>query len=269
MTTQKVTRSQAAKLKTPHYQPAPQDFKICFSNIRGFRSNFKEVSCHLKGESPDIFALSETRLDSSVPSSEFTPDGYILHRLDRAPSHGLALFAKKSLPLRRLTQAEDTRHEYLAFIAPLPRITLLMFFLYRSPSTDCEMINVISDKLDYLLQQYPSAEVAVFGDFNVHHVDWLIHSRTTDVSGQAVYDFALSHNLSQMVSSPTRVPDRVGDSGYLLDLFLTTNPDHFSHTVSSPLGTSDHCVVTVTSKRVSSTPSVPFHRTVYRFSKAD
>ena len=259
-------RCQAAKLKTPHRH---SNVQICFSNIRGLRSNFDEVSHFLQGKSPDIFAVSETRLDSSVPSSEFTPDGYTLHRVDKAPSHGLALFAKTSLPLRRLTEFEDSRHEYLTFIAPFRGITFILFFLYRSPSTDCEVINVISDKLDCLLQRYPSAEVAVFGDFNVHHVDWLVHSRTTDVSGQAAYDFALSHNLSQIVSSPTRVPDRVGDSGYLLDLFLTTNPDYFSHKVSPPLGTSDHCVVTVTGKHISSTPSVPFHRTVYRFSKAD
>ena len=109
----------------------------------------------------------------------------------------------------------------------------------------------------------------MFGDFNVHNTDWLVHSRTIDVSGQVAHAFSLSHNLTQIVSSPTRVPDRVGDTGYLLDLFLTTNPDYFSHTVSPPLGTSDHCVVTVTGNHISSTPSVPFHRTVYRFSKAD
>ena len=185
--------------------------------------------------------------------------------MDEAPSHGLALFAKASLPLRRLKESEDPRHEYLAFLAPLPSTTLILFFLYRSPSTDCEILNCISDKLDSLLQRYPAAEVAVFGDFNVHNIDWLVHSRTTDVSGQVAHAFSLSHNLTQIVSSPTRVPDRVGDSGYLLDLFLTTNPDYFSHTVSPPLGTSDHCVVTVTGNRISSTPSVPFHRTVYRF----
>ena len=181
--------------------------KLCFSNIRGLRSNFDEVSHFLHVRSPDLLALSETKLDSSVSSSEFTPDGYTFHRMDKAPSHGLALFAKTSLPLRRLRESEDPRHEYLAFLAPLPSTTLILFFLYRSPSTDCEILSVISDKLDSLLQRYPTAEVAVFGDFNVHNIDWLVHSRTTDVSGQVAYAFSLSHNLSQIVSSPTRVPD--------------------------------------------------------------
>ena len=126
-------------------------FQISFSNIRGLRANFDEVSYFLQERSPDLLALSETRLDSSVSSSEFTPDGYTLHRMDKAPSHGLALLAKSSLPLRRLRESEDPRHEYLAFLAPLPNITFILFFLYRSPSTDCEILNCISDKLNNLL----------------------------------------------------------------------------------------------------------------------
>ena len=72
--------------------------QICFSNIRGLRSNFDEVSHFLQVRSPHLLAVLETKLDSSVSSSEFTPDGYTLHRMDKAPSHGLALFAKTSLP---------------------------------------------------------------------------------------------------------------------------------------------------------------------------
>ena len=254
-------RSQAVKLKTP--------LRISFSNVRGLRSNYDDINIFLQGKSPDLLALSETRLDPSVSSSDVTPDGYIFHRMDKAPCHGLGVYAKTSLPLRRLRSSEDPRHEYLAFIAPLQKTTLLLFFLYRSPSTNADIFNVLSDKIDSLLQEYPSAEVAVFGDFNVHNVDWLVHSRTTDLSGQAAQDFAVSHNLSQIVTCPTRVPDRAGDTGYLLDLFLTSNPTCFSHKVTSPLGTSDHCVITVSGKQVCSTPSAPFHRTVYQFSKAD
>lgn len=261
MTKRRAKRFQAVKPKTP--------LKICFSNVRGLRSNYDQVSLFLQGKSPDLLALSETKLDPSVSSSDVTPVGYTLHRLDRAPCHGLVVYAKTSLPLRRLCAAEDSRHDYLAFIAPLQRTTQLLFFLYRSPSTNAEIFTALSDKIDTLLQEYPSAEVAVFGDFNVHNVDWLVHSRTTDLSGQAAEDFAASHNLSQIVSCPTRVPDRDGDTGYLLDLFLTSNPDSFSHKVTSPLGTSDHCVVSVTCKHAFSTPSAPFHRTVYQFTKAD
>ena len=118
-----------------------------------------------------------------------------------------------------------------------------MFFVHRSPSSDSEVFDVPSTKIDSLLQKYPAAEVTVFGDLNVHNQEWLIHSRSTDTSGLAAQAFALCHNLTQIVTSPTRVPDRDGDTGYLLDLFLTIMPDNVSHKVSSSLGSSDHCGV--------------------------
>ena len=105
--------------------------EICFSNIRGLRTNYDEVSHFLQVRSPDLLALSESKLDSSVSSSEFTPDGYTFHRMDKAPCHGLVLFAKTSLPLRRLRESEDSRHEYLAFLAPLPITTLILIFFVQ------------------------------------------------------------------------------------------------------------------------------------------
>ena len=87
-----------------------------------------------------------------------------------------------------------------------------MFFVYRSPSSDSEVFEVLSSKIDSLLQKYPAAEVAVFGDFNVHNQEWLIHARSTDTSDLAAQAFALCHNLTQIVTSqPT-------NTGLLVDI---------------------------------------------------
>ena len=160
--------------------PKRTNLTLSFSNIRGLRSNFTELTQFLSTESPDLLAVSETRLASDIQSSEVTVDGYVLHRLDKAPCHGLALFAKPSLPLVRLSEYEDCRFEFLPFVAHLEKSILLLFFLYRSPSATSEVFEVISDKIDSLLAKYPSAQVAVFGDFNVHNTEWLTFSRTTD-----------------------------------------------------------------------------------------
>ena len=205
-------RCQAAK------QKRKPRLSFSFSNVRGLRSNYADICHFLQTRSPDLLALSETRLDASIPSGEFTPDGYTMHRLDNAPCHGLALYAKPHLPLFRLGDFEDHQFEFLVFLAPLESRTLVLFFLYRSPSSNCELLDVISDKIDRLLSKYPSAEVAVFGDFNVHNTEWLVHSRTTDVNGQAAHAFAVSHNLTQIVDCPTRVPDRA----FELAIFLIT-----------------------------------------------
>ena len=120
------------------------------------------------------------------------------------------------------------------------------------------------------------AQFVVFGDFNVHNKEWLTQiSLDWPILAEQIHTArkpttAISHNLSQIVTSPARVPDRDGDTGYrYLHLFLTSAPEFFSHKATSPLGSSDNCVVTVKCEQLFLAPSVPFHRTVYRYAKAD
>ena len=80
----------------------------------------------------------------------------------------------------------------------------------------------ISSNIDEILSINPSANVFVFGDFNVHHKDWLTYSGGTDRPGELCYNFSISNDLTQMVNFPTRIPDCDSHSPALLDLFLLT-----------------------------------------------
>ncbi|CAK1602927.1 unnamed protein product [Parnassius mnemosyne] len=85
---------------------------------------------------------------------------------------------------------------------------------------------------DSLLQQVPSAEIVILGDFNAHHAEWL-GSRLTDHAGRSVYDFALAYGLTQLVTSPTRIPDVEDHTPSLLDLLLTSHPDGYQVSVDA------------------------------------
>ena len=99
----------------------------------------------------------------------------------------------------------------------------VFFFLYRSPSSAlCTVFDSISSNIDEVLSINPSANVFVFGDFNVHHKDWLIYSGGTDRPGELCYNFSISNDLTQMVNFPTRIPDCDSHSPALLDFFLLT-----------------------------------------------
>ncbi|MPC34213.1 hypothetical protein E2C01_027595 [Portunus trituberculatus] len=54
-----------------------------------------------------------------------------------------------------------------------------------------------------------------------------------------------SHSKEQLVQHPTRIPDRFGDTPNILDLFLNSNPSAYVVTLSSPLGSSDHNLISV------------------------
>ena len=51
--------------------------KLSFTNIRGLHSNFVDCQTFLESNSPDILALSETNLDDSIDSVNFSVTGYL------------------------------------------------------------------------------------------------------------------------------------------------------------------------------------------------
>ena len=64
----------------------------------------------------------------------------------------------------------------------------------------------ISYNIDEVLSINPSANVFVFGDFHVHHKDWLTYSGRTDRPDELLF--------------LTWIPDYNSHSPTLLDLFL-------------------------------------------------
>ena len=73
-----------------------------------------------------------------------------------------------------------------------------------------------------------------------------------------------------MVNFPTRIPDYDSHSPALLDLFLSSDANICCTMVFSPLGNSDHVVVSVSIDfPTNSQQDVPFHRIAYDYSRAD
>ena len=106
----------------------------------------------------------------------------------------------------------------------------------------------------------PSANVFVFGDFNVNHKDWLTYSGGTERPGQ----------LTQMVNFPTRISDCDSHSPALLDFFLSSDASICSTMAFPPLGNSDHVVVSVSIDFPSNSKrDAPFHHIAYDYSRAD
>ena len=90
-----------------------------------------------------------------------------------------------------------------------------------------------------------SANVFVFGDFNVHHKDWLTYFGGTDRSDELCYNFSISNDLTQIVNFPTWIPDCDSHSPAFLDLFLFSDTSILSTMAFPLLENSDHAVVSV------------------------
>ena len=124
--------------------------------------------------------------------------------------------------------------------------------------------------MDEVLLISPSANIFVFGDFNVYHKDWITYSGGTDRSGELCYNFSISNDLTQMVNFPTRIPDCDSHSPALLDLFISSDASICSTMAFPPLGNSDHVVVSVSIDfPLTSQQDAPFHCIAYDYSHAD
>ena len=225
--------------------------KLSFTNIQGLRSN----------------------LDDSIDSGNFSVRGYLPLILKDSSTHmhGLAVYVKEGLPFTRDLSLENSADSYLCFQLALLNSVSYFFFLYRSPSSLlCTVFDSISSNIDADLSINPSANVFVFGDFNVHHKDWLTHSGGTDKPGELCYNFSISDNLTQIVNFPTRIPDCDAHSPALLDLFISSDASICSTMAFPPLGNSDYVVVSVSIDfPINPKQDTLFHRMAYDYSRAN
>ena len=145
------------------------------------------------------------------------------------------------------------------------------FFLYPALSSSlCTVFDSISSNINEVLSINPSANIFVFGDFNVYHKDWLTYSSGTDRPGELCYNFSISNDFTPMVNFPTRIPDCDSNSPALFDLFISSDASICSTTVFPPLGNSDHVLVSVSIHFPSSSQrDDPFHRIASDYSCAD
>ena len=83
-----------------------------------------------------------------------------------------------------------------------------MFFYRPSPSSpNCAIFNAVTDSIDVALYRHSTPDIMVFRDFNVHHKEWFVHSCCTDAPAVSAFNFAVSHDLTRIISALTQIPD--------------------------------------------------------------
>ena len=88
--------------------------------------------------------------------------------------HGLTVYVKEGLLFPWDLSLDNSADSYLCFRLALLHSVSYFFFFYQSPSSAlCMVFDSISSNIDEVLSINPSANVFVFGDFKVHHKDWL------------------------------------------------------------------------------------------------
>ena len=160
--------------------------------------------------------------------------------------HGLAVYVKEGLPFARDLSLENSADSYFCFQLALLYSVSYWFLFYRWPSLSWYTVfDSFSSNIDEVFSINLSANMFVFGDFNIHHKDWLTCSGGTDRSGELCYNFSISNNLTEMANFPIWFPACGTHSPALLDLFLFSDASICSAMAFPPLENSDRVVVSV------------------------
>ena len=99
-------------------------------------------------------------MDDSIDSGNFSARGYLplIQKDSVALTDGLTVYVKARLPFLRDLTLENSADSYLRFQQAF------------SPSSSlCKVFNTISTNIDKIPSINSSANVFVFGDFNVYH----------------------------------------------------------------------------------------------------
>ena len=225
---------------------SPGLFFLNFCNIRGLSSNFQSVEHHLLSTKPHLLFLTETQVSEQTDSSPYSVSSYFLYPQFRSKA-GCCVYVRNDITCSRAHALESSEFSTIWLKLSSNSITKFICAVYLSPNSSdyVKFFDYLTSKVEHILSHFPFAEISILGDFNVHHQLWL-SSSFTDQPGEQAFNFAILHDLEQLVQHPTRIPDRPGDTPNILDLFLTSNPSSYSVKLFSPLGSSDHNLISLT-----------------------
>ena len=217
-----------------------------------------------------MLVLTETQLHASTSPSPFNVSNYTFYPSFRYKG-GLSVYSRLDLPLTRVSDLENANFDVIWLKICISSTTKYLCCLYRSPNAldYDDLFGYLSSTIEHINSSSPFAEVALCGDLNVHHREWL-YSRVGDPAGSRAFEFATVNCLQQLIVGPTRIPDSSlqQPSTSPLDLFLSTHVDPYSYTILPPLGKSDHNLISVSAPWTLGPTSNSSNRRLWHYSSA-
>ena len=244
--------------------------KFISLNINSIRGKKLDLLAFLDVHNPHIVTVQETKIDSSIATSELFPETcpYNIFRKDRnLHGGGVMLLIHKDIPHMPLSELEnDSESVWVKVFAS--KTSHYVASWYRPPGGSSEDFHLFGDQLDQIRNKQKGNKppsVHVLGDFNFKDIAWPDRlnksgSMLSQSEGQMLIDIMNDHGLEQLVHFPTREKNT-------LDLILTSLPGQFQE-IHSPDKLSDHDVVSGTLK-VYIPPKKKPRRKVYLYHKGD
>ena len=206
---------------------------VAHININSIRNKF-EMLCEFINGNVDILLISETKIDESFPTYQFSISVFSSpFRYDRScNAGGLLFYLRKDIPAK-IIKTENKKSNVELFYVEInffKKKWLIGCSYNPHKSMITNYLSVLSLGLDQLTQQYDN--IILLGDFNCEPTD------------SEMLDFCEIYGLKNIVKEPTCFKNAENPS--LIDLILTNKPKSFQNTVNVESGLSDFHKMTVT-----------------------
>jgi exonuclease III len=208
---------------------------IAHWNINGIRGKIDEVHLFLSTKCPIFLAITESKLDNTVPDKLLSTDDYTIIRRDRN-SHGggIIIFCRRDIKiLSQLIQVVVQHFECISVLLKISwSVNFHLFAVYRPPSQNPEHFFNYLEKL--ILDTRKQEDVLlIVGDLNCNWLD------STNTNTKKLKDFCRSFSLFNGIKTVTRPKSNTS-----LDPILTSNRTWFADFNTHPSGISDHSICT-------------------------
>ncbi|XP_055604798.1 uncharacterized protein LOC129753030 [Uranotaenia lowii] len=177
--------------------------------VRGLKSKIIECFVSTSEFCYDIYAFTETWLDSSVPSSQLFCSDYTVFRCDRNRSNssrsrggGVLIAVSCKLNSSIVTNDDNDSIENLWVKVSYAQSSLLIGLAYIPPekSQDSSVIGMHVEALSEARLQHPSSGIIFLGDFNQPQLMWVrTHSNNLVVDSATVLSMASASFLDGTV----------------------------------------------------------------------
>lgn len=233
-------------------------------NCNGINGKTHVLEDLFKQKSPDIFALTETKLKCTTHDNETSKD-YTIYRYDRNSDSGFGggvlVGISNSCNISVLSCNKYEHGEIISLELSISGLSFVLGVYYRRPS-----LHSISDIVHWYSTTH-NPNTLIIGDFNLPGINWSNGSAIMQQYShlqRSFLEFLSVNDLSQWVSVPTH------DKGNILDL-IVSNMSVSSPTVEA--GFSDHSTIEFTiptNFKVDRSKSNSLNKLPYwLFSKAD
>ena len=210
---------------------------ISYLNVNSLRNKIHDIRTMIHDITPEVFTVSETKIDNTFPDAQFMIDGY--HdpgdfRKDRNKNGGgLITYIKRGIPHKRLTKMEPADLEITCIELTFGRRKWGYVAIYRPPH---EKIKTFFDGIAKCLEQLTNNydRLIIAGDININTND-------DTSSGYQIYrNFLDTFALKNLIRSDTCYTRRNEiDTSSSLDVFLTNSATSFFNTHTTTTGISD------------------------------